>query len=88
MTGFFNRVLCFANNTYNVGRGTYSLVVVRQDGTSATDTFYGAAGGQDGSVVLAGVTEGSWQGAHAGGANDFAAVKLDADGEIWRWQVK
>lgn len=62
---------------------------VRRDGTSATDMFYGAADGQDGSVVIAGATEGSWQGAHTGGTNDFAAVKLDVDGgEIWRWQVK
>lgn len=50
--------------------------------------FYGAADAHDGSIVLAGATGGSWKGTHAGGANDFAAVKLDADGgEVWRWQV-
>lgn len=50
--------------------------------------FYGAAMGEDGSVVLAGSTEGSWDGERAGDVSDFAAVKLNADGEeVWRWQV-
>lgn len=42
----------------------------------------------NGSVVMAGYTSGDWDGeVHAGG-DDFAAVKLDADGnEVWRWQV-
>ena len=89
MTAFSHRTLWVAYNINSVDRDTYDLVAVRQNGTSGIDTFYGAADGQDGSIVLAGVTEGSWQGAHLGGTNDFAAVKLDADGvEVWRWQVK
>ena len=50
-------------------------------GTTAADWFCGAAIGNDCSIVLAGFTEGSWKGAHAGGINDFAAVKLDAGGQ-------
>eukprot|EP00904_Undaria_pinnatifida_P006344 jgi/Undpi1/283/HiC_scaffold_1.g00279.m1 len=58
-----------------------------QNGTTGNDELYGAANGRDGSIVLAGVTEGAWKGAHAGGLRDFCAVKLDADGgEVWRWQ--
>ena len=61
----------------------------RQNGTTGNDEIYGAANGRDGSIVLAGVTEGAWRGAHAGGLRDFCAVKLDADGgEVWRWQVR
>lgn len=42
----------------------------------------------DGSAVLSGRCEGYWNTASAG-ALDFAAVKLDADGnELWRWQVR
>lgn len=40
--------------------------------------------------MLAGVTGGEWGGAdsYVGGYYDFAAVKLDANGdEVWRWQV-
>lgn len=44
--------------------------------------------GQDGSVVLAGVTTGTWSDSYIGGTYDFAAVKLDSSGdEVWRWQV-
>lgn len=43
--------------------------------------------GDDDSVVLAGHTEGEWSTTSAG-YFDFAAVKVDADGEeVWRWQV-
>lgn len=43
--------------------------------------------GEDGSVVAAGYTAGIWSGTNAGD-EDFAAVKLDKDGnEVWRWQV-
>lgn len=45
----------------------------------------------DGSVMLAGITGGTWGGAYSnvGGEYDFAAVKLDANGdEVWRWQVR
>ena len=39
-------------------------------------------------VILAGRTEGGWDGTSAGDI-DFCAVKLAADGEeLWRWQVK
>lgn len=42
----------------------------------------------DNSVVLAGVTQGDWDGELIGG-NDFAVVKLSSLGvEEWRWQVR
>lgn len=42
----------------------------------------------DGSVVLAGSTSGDWQGNNLG-KSDFAAVKLDADGNLlWKWQAR
>lgn len=42
----------------------------------------------DGNVVLAGHTQGHWNGTQVG-FYDAAAVKLDADGTVlWRWQVK
>lgn len=47
-----------------------------------------SAVGKDGSILLAGVTEASWDDLFTGGTYDFAAVKLDASGnEIWKWQV-
>lgn len=50
--------------------------------------FDAATMGLDGSVVLAGYTGGDWASPNAGG-NDFAAVKLDADGMLlWQWQVR
>lgn len=58
-----------------------------QNGTDGRDAFPGAAMGDDGSVVLAGYTDGAFSGGSKG-AEDFAAVKLSADGEeLWRWQV-
>lgn len=43
----------------------------------------------NGSFVLAGYTTGVWSGEASAGGEDFAAVKLDADGvEVWRWQVR
>lgn len=46
----------------------------------------------DGSVILAGVTERNWAGTNPdfeSTGDDFAAVKLDADGVVeWRWQVR
>lgn len=57
-----------------------------QNGTSSADMFDAATMGLDGSVVLAGYTGGDWASPNAGG-NDFAAVKLDADGMLlWQWQ--
>lgn len=41
----------------------------------------------DGSIILAGYTDGDWDG-EVVGLSDFAAVALDEDGvELWRWQV-
>lgn len=58
-----------------------------QGGTDYEDDFEGAAVGQDGGIVLAGHTTGNWSGESEGGV-DFAAVKLDADGNVlWKWQV-
>lgn len=49
---------------------------------------FGAAARADGSIVLAGWTDGDWFGERTGFA-DAAAVALDEDGvELWRWQVK
>lgn len=43
--------------------------------------------GDDGSVMLAGRTSVDWSGTNAG-EYDFAAVKVDGDGqEIWRWKA-
>lgn len=46
----------------------------------------------DGSIILGGVTEGNWAGTNPDfddSGDDFAAIKLDADGAvIWRWQVR
>lgn len=43
----------------------------------------------DGCFVLAGHTEGVFSGEASAGGEDFAAVKLDAEGqEVWRWQVR
>lgn len=53
----------------------------------ADDVVLAAAVQVDGSVVLAGYTEGAW-GLTSSGNDDFAAVKLGAQGDvIWRWQV-
>lgn len=42
---------------------------------------------EDGSVICVGKTLGNWDGA-ANGEDDFAAFRLDGDGEeIWRYQV-
>ncbi|CAM9524878.1 unnamed protein product, partial [Ectocarpus sp. 13 AM-2016] len=57
-----------------------------QDGTVGDDVFRGVAIQADGSIILAGTTEGDWDGPNAGGG-DFAMVALSADGEeLWRWQ--
>lgn len=42
----------------------------------------------DGSIVLAGITDGEWDGGPFG-VVDFVAVALDEDGvELWRYQVR
>lgn len=59
----------------------------RQDGTSDTDRISDAAINEDGYFVLVGWSGGLW-GDSQQGNEDFAAVKLDADGGIvWQWQV-
>lgn len=59
-----------------------------QGGTAADDVAKSVALGVDNSIVLGGYTAGNWDGPNAG-LNDFAAVKLDANGtELWRWQVR
>lgn len=56
-------------------------------GTQSFNTIFGAAMGDDGSVVLAGATNGSWNNSNDD-SEDFAAIKLAADGTVrWRWQV-
>lgn len=61
----------------------------RQDGTDLYDLLYAVSATEDGSFVLAGKTTGVLSGLASAGGVDFAAVKLDADGnEIWRWQVR
>ncbi|CAN0006742.1 unnamed protein product, partial [Sphacelaria rigidula] len=57
-----------------------------QDGTGVVDILQGATISDNGCSVLAGYTEGDWFSTNKGSA-DFAAVKLDADGEVlWSWQ--
>ena len=65
------------------------LSIRPQDGTPLKDRIFASALCGDGSVVLAGYSEGDWAEANAGGS-DLAAVKLDAavGTEIWRWQVR
>lgn len=43
---------------------------------------------EDGSVVVAGYVNGTWNGVASSGLGDFAAVKLDSDGTTqWSWRV-
>ena len=58
-----------------------------QDGTAEFDFLRGVVVQANGSILLAGGTEGDWVGKNPGG-NDFVMVALSADGEeLWRWQV-
>lgn len=58
-----------------------------QDGTAGVDNATDLALVEDGSAVLSGSTTGDWNVTNLGGT-DFAALKLDADGELlWKWQV-
>lgn len=60
---------------------------VPQDGSDGYNRLRAATALADGSVVLAGYTEGDWSESNQGG-KDFAAVKLGVSGlEEWRWQV-
>lgn len=50
------------------------------------DGINGVAAGADGSVLLAGVTFGNWNGTLEG-TSDYAAMKLDSNGDV-RWRVQ
>lgn len=70
------------------GHHDESFAILSQDGTAQNDTLLATAAGKDGSVVLAGYSEGDWAAPNAG-FKDFVAVKLASDGtEVWRWQVR
>lgn len=59
-----------------------------QDGSNGSDFLLDAAAVSDGGVVAAGYTNGTWNG-QPGSETDFAAVKLDSDGDVaWTWQVR
>lgn len=59
-----------------------------QDGSIETDALLAAVGVADGGVVAAGYSNGTWNSESGSGQVDFAAVKLDADGNVvWIWQV-
>lgn len=60
-----------------------------QDGTEEEDGLLAITAGENGSIILAGQTRGTWQGDVSESDDlDFAAVKLKADGtELWRYQV-
>lgn len=63
-------------------------MVVLQDATEEQDEIQAAAAANNGSVIIAGYTEGSY-GAVNAGSGDFVAVKIDRDGNIlWQWQVR
>lgn len=66
-----------------------SGIVRPQDGTPLKDRLFASALCDDGSVVLAGYSEGDWAEANAGGS-DLLAVKLNiaVGTETWRWQVR
>lgn len=60
-----------------------------QDGPgSGANVITSIAALDDNSVILAGITQGDWDGELIGG-EDFAVVKLSSLGvEEWRWQVR
>ena len=61
---------------------------LQKSGTENGDYARSAVVAEDGSVFVVIETNGHWGGSLRVGADDFAAVKLDANGtEIWRWQV-
>lgn len=65
-----------------------SALSLSQDGTTGNDVVTAVTAERDGSVFLAGSTNGSWDGPN-NGSYVFAAVKLNVNGiEVWRWQVR
>lgn len=58
-----------------------------QGGTAFADVLSTVLVGENGSIILAGFTSGSWIENNAG-EEDYLVIKLDSDGnEIWVWQV-
>ncbi|CAM9819697.1 unnamed protein product [Scytosiphon promiscuus] len=58
-----------------------------QEGSAGDELFSSAAATDDGGVVLAGYSNGTFNGVASEGLTDFLAVKLDADGDVeWYWQ--
>lgn len=69
------------------GSSGFRRSTVVQGGTSLDDVLTAATIWEDGSIFLAGSTDGVWSGSSAND-NDVAAVTLDANGtELSRWQV-
>ncbi|CAM9508827.1 unnamed protein product [Ascophyllum nodosum] len=78
--------------------GMYDFAVVKLDadgeflwawleGSEGSDFLRCAAAVDDGGVVVAGMSNGTWNGVESIGDADFAAIKLDSDGDVvWRWQ--
>lgn len=66
-----------------------SCITATQEGSSGDDYMRAASALDDGGVIVAGYYNGTgWDGAISSRLSDFAAVKLDSDGEVvWRWQV-
>lgn len=59
-----------------------------KEGSPEKDRMDGAAAVSDGGVVLTGYSSGPWGGISSSGSTDFAAVKLDAAGNVsWRWKA-
>ena len=64
------------------------MVSFAQNGTSGEDELRSVAIAQDGSIVVAGGTSGSYDRESEGGF-DFVALKLDSNGNVqWAWQVR
>lgn len=80
---------CVRSMNHCVLGHAYHVLRFWQSETIGFDACTTAAMAPDGSVVLAGMTSGVWNGKYAGGHSDFAAVKLGATGkEEWRWQAR
>lgn len=59
-----------------------------QDGTEENDKIFAVAAVDDGSVIIAGYTEGSYGAVNSGSA-DVVAVEIDRDANlVWKWQVR